>query len=260
MTGKAELQWLNELTDRSEPVCECFFNKKGVLYHTGEVFRADLLPVICQGSANLTRALTDWIRIRERWKLRPDYKFRGTGSDLALARKNNYASPFDNYSFRSPDTPSGFPGVRVPPEGVLNYPLRKECFIDGVCVYSREVNKDSLLYRLCTEADLQHVFEPGSYEIVRIDNADTLCWKTRIDSRCEYIPFVEYVKPFLGPSVSEAESVVRCCRHYRIPGWQDLFFELCSIDGIVEIEKDLDSLFVVRKKEDIRHIEGLMMF
>lgn len=261
MTGKTNLQWFNELTDRFEPVCECFFNKKGILYHVSEVFQAALLPVICQGSTNLTRSMTDWLRIRERWKLRPDYKFRDSGSDLNLTRRNNYVSPFDNYSFCSTDVLPGFPETPLKsPEGVLNYPLQKECFIDGICVYSREVNKDSLLYHLCMEADLQHVFEPGSYEIVKINDDDTLCWKTRIDKRYEYIPFIEYVKPFITTSVSKAESVVRCCKHYQIPGWQDLFFELCSIDGIVEIEKDLDSLFVMREKENIKHIGGLMLF
>lgn len=261
MTGPSTLQWYNEATDRSEPVCECLFNKKGVLYHVPKVFQEALLPVICHSSTNMTRSMTDWLKIRERWKLRPDYKFRDPGSELNLTRANNYASPFDNYSFLSTDTPAVSPDApAVPPEGAFNYPMRKECYIDGVCVYSREVNKDSLLYRLCMEADLQHVFEPGSYEIVKIKGDDTLCWKTRIDRKYEYIPFYEYVKPFLVHPVSKAEAVVLCCRAYHIPGWEDFFFELCSIDGIVEIEKDLDSLFVMREKADIQRIGGLMLF
>lgn len=259
MVGKAHLQWFDETTDCLIPVCECHFNKKGILYYVGEVFQQHLLPVICQGSTNLTRSMTDWLRIRDRWKLRPDYKLYGQTNDTNVTKKNNYVSPFDNYSFCSIDSPetqtTGFTS-----EGALNYPLQKECFIDGVCVYSREVNKDSLLYRLCMEADLTHVFEPGSYEIVQLENNDVLCWKTRIDKQCEYIPFIEYVKPFLSPSVSKAESVVRCCKYYQIPGWQDLFFELCSIDGIVEIEKDLDSLFIMREKNNIHSIKGLTIF
>ena len=104
------------------------------------------------------------------------------------------------------------------------------------------------------------MFEPGTFEIVKIKEKDTLCWKTRIDTKFEYIPFIEYVKPFIAPTVSRAQSVVRCCKHYQIPKWDDLFFELCSIDGISEIEKDLDSLFVMRRKDNINHIEGLMIF
>lgn len=254
MTGKAVLQWLDESTDRTEKVLECYFNKKGILYHTGQVFREELLPVICQGSMNLTRSMTDWLRIRERWKLRPDCRMQGIGNDMLLMKRNTYISPFDNYSFCSEE------GGDFSSDGALNYPLQKECFIDGICVYSREVNKDSLLYRLCLGAGLTHVFEPGGYEITKVDGTDTLCWKTRIDRKYEYIPFIEYAKPFLAPGVSKAVSVVRCCKHYQIPGWQELFFELCSIDGIVEIEKDLDSLFVLRERENIRHVSGLAIF
>lgn len=254
MTGKAMLQWLDEATDKVEDVCECFFNKKGILYHTGEVFNEDLLPVICQGSTNLTRSMTEWLRIRDRWKLRPDSKILDIGNNQNLTKKNSYQSPFDNYSFR------GLEEIDFSSEGCLNYPLQKECFIDGVCVYSREVNKDSLLYRLCLEADLSHVFEPGIHEIVKIDGQDTLCWKTRIDNKYEYIPFIEYVRPFRSSTVTQAMSVVRCCKHYQIPGWQELFFELCSIDGIVDIEKDLDSLFVLRSRENIHKLGGLAIF
>jgi len=255
MVGKAILQWYNEATDTMESVCECYFNKKGILYHTGEVFHEEFLPVICYGTSNLTRSLSSWLKIRERWKLRPDCKLQDIGNNLNLLKRNTYQSPFDNYSFRTEEPDGEFNS-----HGALNYPLQKECFIDGVCVYSREINKDSLLYRLCVEADLTHVFEPGSYEIIKIDGVDTLCWKTRIDKKYEYIPFIEYVSPFLLPGVSKALAVVRCCKHYKIPGWQDLFFELCSIDGIVEIEKDLDSLFVMREREDIHTLGGLALF
>lgn len=254
MIGKAHLQWLDETTDELISVCECMFNKKGILYMVGAVFREDLLPVICKNSANLTRSMTDWLRIRDRWKLRPDYRFSGI-NDAVVTKQNDYRSPFDNYRFFCVETGEVFEAKEA-----LNYPLQKEFFLDGFCVYSREVNKDSLLHRLCLEADLSHVFEPGTYEVVHLKGEDTLCWKTRIDTKFEYIPFIEYVKPFLSPTVSKAQSVVRCCKHYQIPGWDDLFFELCSIDGIVEIEKDLDSLFVMRDKKDINHIEGLMIF
>lgn len=253
MTGKCNLQWLDENTDTLIPVCECMFNKKGILYQVGTIFDDKLLPVICHNSTNLTRSLSDWIRIRDRWKLRPDFK----GNDIAITKKNDYRSPFDNYSFVSSDFPNG--DVYTSKEA-LNYPLKKECYIDGICVYSREVNKDSLLYRLCSEAELHHVFEPGTYEIIRQGKQDVLCWKTRIEQGYEYIPFIEYVKPFIIQGVSKAEAVVRCCKYYQIPGWQELFFELCSIDGIVEIEKDLDSLFVMRDKKDTTKVCGFMLF
>ena len=69
--------------------------------------------------------MTDWLRIRDRWKLRADYKLSGI-NDATVTKNNDYRSPFDNYSFFCVETGEVFESKEA-----LNYPLQKECFVDG---------------------------------------------------------------------------------------------------------------------------------
>ncbi len=250
MTGRATLLWYNPSTEKSVPLCVCVFDNKGRLLDVNDVKNIDRLPVICRDmhgrvAKNLVKALSEWLIIRDRWMLRPDFK----ENPEDVRRRNNYKSVFDGYSFQSLE--NDIYSNRL----CLNYPLKKEISIINRCAYSRETLKDSTLYRVCDENKMP-IFDMGVFDI----KDDTLYWKTSFDINSEYIPFIEYVKPFFKKDMSKAQSVIECCRFYEFNGWKSLFLNLASLDRVVDMEKDLDYLFVRRNRKNINEINGLTFF